>query len=203
MKLKKSTQVVVGLLVGLVIIAMVSSPDEAKETTKQEPEQLTAATTSNDQATTNAGALFASPEAFKSAFNRSCSKNSFDFEIDEINVQDGEVNNTFQCTINNNVSLVGSVNKADGSVKEITMIGKGDGTAKSGADILTMMAVIIGTVDPDLPANGRGEILQELRLFGDNAADLKDHTAATDKNGIHYFINSSEVMGIWFGAKRK
>jgi hypothetical protein len=202
MKLKKSTQIVVGVLVGLVIIAMVSSPDDTNETTKQETGQLTAATTSDDKATESSPALFASAAEFKTAFNLAAGSNSFDYEINKIDVQEGEVNNTFQHTINNNISLLGSVNKANGSVKEITMIGKGDGTAKSGADILGMMAVIIGTVDPELPANGRGEILKQLRLFGDNAADLKDHTATTDKNGIHYFINSSEVMGIWFGAKR-
>ena len=83
------------------------------------------------------------------------------------------------------------------------MIGKSDGTAGSGVDLMMLMAAIIGIADPELPPADKEEILTELRMIGDNAADFKDHEAKRDRNGVHYFTTCSEVMGIWFGASSK
>jgi hypothetical protein len=215
MKLKKSTQIIVGVLAGLTLVGILSSRgDKTNDAKKDLKEAMIAEATPTKESATIAEtsdaistadeekSLFNSGEEFKTAFNNFCQENSFALEIDDLKSQEGKVNNTFSYMFTANLGIVGTLNKANGTVKEISMIGKGDGTATSGADIMTCMAGIIGTVDPSLKAKQRGEILDKLGLF-DKGVDFKDHSASTDKNGIHYYINCSELMGIVFGASKK
>jgi len=125
-----------------------SLPTIAKnETEKAAPEEKTEKVEVKS-VTTSEKYLFKTPDDFKEAFNKYSASNSLGFEIDELKVTEGEVQNTFQYMITGHLGLIGTVNKADGSVKEINMIGSGDGTTRSATNILLCMGAIIGTVDP-------------------------------------------------------
>jgi len=146
--------------------------------------------------------LFASAEQFRKAFNNFTVANTLEMEVGEIKVTEGSVNNTFTNKFNKNLVLVGTLDKNSGAVKEITMIGSGDGTATSGGNILICIGAIIAAVDPTLAADQRIGVLKQLGLLGDTGADVMNLSTKTDRNGYHYFLNSSEQIGIMFGASK-
>lgn len=154
---------------------------------------------------TSTSALFDTPESFKEAFNNYASSNDLDeLQItDDLEVKEGEVQNTFQYMFNGHLGVIGTVNKSDGSVKEVTLLGSGDGSFKSGSNIILGMMAIIAAVDPGLKAENRIEILKDLGLLGGKDVDITNLSGKTERNGIKYFISSSEMMGLMFGASRQ
>lgn len=144
--------------------------------------------------------LFLSVDDFKEAFNRYCTSNDIDMVIYDIEVQHGEVYNTFQCMFSKNLGLVGTVNKSDASLRELLMVGSGNGTIESGAEILLCMASIIATVDPALKPSERGQIIKKLGMLGDRDRDILNMSHKTKRNGITYTVNSSHMTGIIFSV---
>ncbi|MGZ3974624.1 MAG: hypothetical protein ACXVMI_10200 [Flavisolibacter sp.] len=147
--------------------------------------------------------LFASTVDFKNAFNEFSSSNKLDFQIEDIEVQEGQVQNTFQYMFTKNLGILGAVNKSDGGIKELTMLGSGDGTFKSGSNIFLCMAAIIATVDPTLQPEKRGDILRDLGITDKNDSDITNMEGKTERNGIKYYVSSSPSIGFMFGASRK
>jgi hypothetical protein len=147
--------------------------------------------------------LFASVNNFRRVFNQSASKNKFNFQLPNIKVQKGEANDVFQCKFTDNLLIMGTVDKTNNGVKEITMIGRPDGTLESSTNLILCMAVIIASADPALLPEQRGDILRELGFLGTDNTDIMNLSTKTEKNGLGYFINSSPLIGIMFGVSRK
>ncbi|NMM52052.1 hypothetical protein [Paenibacillus aquistagni] len=139
------------------------------------------------------------PEEFKSSFNSSSEEFDSDLRIKNISVQDGELQDTFQYMFTANLGIVGTVNKSGGKIRDVMLIGNGDGSAKSGADIVIAMGIIIAATNPELSTEDRGEVLKELGLFDENV-DVYNLDKNTVRNGIKYRIQGSEVIGIMFSA---
>lgn len=139
-------------------------------------------------------------EGFRKAFNSTAKNlNMSDMEIGKLNVQDGAVQDVFTYEISDYVNLQGSVNKSDGSVREVTVIGVGDGTAQSGTDILLTIGLLIASTNPDLTVDERAGVLQDLGLLSEGV-DISQIDQSTKRNGIKYTIKGSKELGIWFIA---
>ncbi len=136
---------------------------------------------------------------FKNRFNKYCRKSKSSLRIKNITIQIGEVNNTFQYMFNDHIGLIGTLNKKDNSLKEITMIGQGNGNLDSATNILITMGGIISCITPTIKPSGRGKILREIGFFNDNV-DINNLEANTKRGDIKYWINSSKYLGIMFGA---
>ncbi len=216
-KISKGWKVAGTALIGLFIIAAaMGKPETAKQsngstaasaTPKAEPGSATEVvvddkSSSKDEPAKTEGHLFESTDDFKDAFNKYCSSNNFDLSIDDIEVKEGDVKNTFQYMFTDNLGVIGSVDNSDGKVIEVMLKGSGDGTAKSGANILIGITALISTVDPSLQPEKRGQILKDLGLFGDKKKDIMDLDDKTEMNGIKYFVSSSKNMGLMVGASR-
>lgn len=202
-KLAKGWKIAGTALIAVFIIALFSETSEAKSGNTP-PVSLTPATSSAvDEPVEKQSYLFSTPGDFKNAFNKYTASNKLDFHISDLQVQEGEVQNTFTFMFNDHLGIVGSVNKTDGSVKEITMLGTGDGTFKSGSNIILCMVAVIATVDPDLAPEKRVDVLKDLGLIGGKDVDIMNLSDKTERNGISYFISSSTVTGLIFGASRK
>ncbi len=102
--------------------------------------------------------------------------------------------------LNDNLGLTGSIIKSNGGVKEVNMIGTGDGTITSGHNIFLCMVAIIATVDPTIPIESRIKILKKLKMVGDKKVTITNMSQQTIMNGIKYTINSHPKMGFWFTA---
>jgi hypothetical protein len=144
--------------------------------------------------------LFDSVKKFRTAFNKSASMNNFNFQLPNLKVQNGEVNNVFRCKITDYLFIMGTVDKTKKGVKEITMIGSPDDTLESATNLLSCMVVMIASVDSSLLPEQRGDVLRELGLLG---TDIMNVSTKTEKNGFEYFFNTSPQIGITFGISRK
>jgi hypothetical protein len=145
--------------------------------------------------------LFSSPEAFRVAFNSASARIRLDFEIDELKLIKGEVHNTISYKFNDNLGIIGLVDKMNGKMIDLMMVCTGDETAESGTNIFLCMGTIIAAVDPELPAEERGEIMSELGILG-KEADVTNLAGETRRNGIKYGLSSSKMTGIMFSASR-
>lgn len=220
----KSTKIATGwkigatAFIGLLVVAAIAGDPKPPATAKENPiasipsaedvpygDEAKADNKAEEASETIASGkiLFENANDFKAAFNKFCHSNSLDFEIGRLKVEDGEVQNTFSCTLNDHLAIIGSVNKSDGTVKEVTMIGSGNGTAGSGGNILLCMMALIATVEPDLEPAQRTDVLKELGFLGDKDVDIMDMSTKTDHNGIHYWVNTSKTIGVMFGASRQ
>ncbi|MBY0088411.1 hypothetical protein [Brevibacillus brevis] len=166
---------------------------KAEEEAKKKAEEEAKAKKESEELTHNIGM---NPEQFKTAFNNASKSLKSDLKVGKISIEDGAVQNTFKNNFTKNLGLVGVVNKKDGSVRSVTFIGGGDGTAKSGTDIIISMGLAIMATNPELSVDDRGNVLRELGLMdGGDVLNLKKDTV---RNGIKYSLNTSAELGILF-----
>lgn len=102
-----------------------------------------------------------------------------------------------QAFINKYLGLIIQVNKSDGFVNYITFIGTGDGSLKSGLDlIMALSSVIMAIENPNMSPNERGEIIKDLGItdkqFPNDGEELK-----FIRNGVKYKLSKSKEIGIW------
>lgn len=140
------------------------------------------------------------PNEFKDRFNKAANEFQSDLYINSLEVQKGSVQDTFTYKFTNYLSSVGAVNKQDGSLRSVTILGGSDGTPESGMNTISSMGILIAAVNPELSADQRGTILKEIGLLKENV-DILNLNGDTVRNGKKYFINSSEQIGIMFGVQ--
>ncbi|MGO0062842.1 hypothetical protein ACTID9_22935 [Brevibacillus fluminis] len=143
------------------------------------------------------GTIGMNPEQFQKAFNKVAKDNKIDLKISKITVEKGDAQDTFQYKFTKNLALLGTVNKKDGSIRDITLLGTGDGSFKSGADIMLGISLMIASTNPELPPDERGAVLEDLGLIGGEGGIMGLHNE-TIRNGMKYTIMTSEQLGIWF-----
>lgn len=140
------------------------------------------------------------PTTFVNSFNKAGVVIHSDLKAGAPILSEGEVYNTFQANITKNLGITGAVEKKSKKLKSITMIGTGDGTAKSGADIMIAMLQIIATVSPELKPEKRTQLLNDIGLLKEGG--VEDGKSGTYTIGdIQYFYNASEIVGFWFGVE--
>lgn len=109
-------------------------------------------------------------------------------------VDEGPVNDVFRGKINEHAQLLGVVDKASGKVASITVIGIGDGTADSGAEILIAALGAMVAAFPDVDMKLVGPEVTALVAAGTSATDKK---ASRDFRGARLSYQQSDVIGIW------
>jgi hypothetical protein len=143
--------------------------------------------------------VFNTPYDFKTAFNKAVPHTKLGYEIAELLITEGNLQNTFHATLNSHLALAGTMHKETGKVLDVMMIGTGDGSIQSATDIFLCMATLIHAVDPKMPAKESSMILKELGMLG-NTESIMHLNKQTDRNGIRYFLTSSEITGFTFGV---
>ncbi|MBX3588775.1 MAG: hypothetical protein KF796_19255 [Ramlibacter sp.] len=73
-----------------------------------------------------------------------------------------EVADQWVYPLSKHVTLMAMTNRSDGTVRSITYIGSGDGTLKSGADMMFALGVLLRTVDPSMNDETANELMMEL-----------------------------------------
>lgn len=136
---------------------------------------------------------------FKDKFNSFSKEIGSPFNIDEINVTEGEVQNVASIILTDNVGMNLTINKADNSVREVVVIGQGDGSEESGYDIMLAMGTVISVTNPSLDEEGRGNVLRELGLM----EGLPDEQVKYVEGDVRYTLSADDVIGVMFIANNK
>ncbi|MED4401341.1 hypothetical protein ABET41_08085 [Metabacillus fastidiosus] len=146
------------------------------------------------------GTLGFKPNDLKDRFNAITDEFKMDsFRINELKVEKGEVQDVAQVKLTENIVLNITINKADGSVRDVSMLAGGDGTRESGTDILLTIGMLITSTNLDLSADERGKVLEDLGLMDENV-DILNIDKETVRNNVKYHLMGSEQIGFMFSA---
>lgn len=160
---------------------------EAKSSAK--PEEKPAAPAEKD--------LGITPDEYAAHFNENMKILGQPFRI-KPEVKTGMVNDTFTVQLNDRLAIVGAVAKSSGKVKSVMLMGGGDGTMKSGVDIISVAVSVIAAAFPDIDRKQIGPEVMELI----KQADANDkHEAEHILNGVKMYHARNEVMGNVFGVE--
>lgn len=186
------------LLASSLILAACGSEDEKTTEVKENQEETT---TETPVAVTEETSLDWDQADFENRFNSFIAENQLAITPLAGQIEEGEVQNTLSYDLTPHSSMVAMVNKDTSKIKDIMMIGAGDGSEDSGLNIMVSLGSLIAAADPTLSAQDRGAIMKELG-FGDETKDLMNLKEETSRNGIKYKMSSSEITGFILGVTK-
>ncbi|WP_277669103.1 hypothetical protein [Caproiciproducens galactitolivorans] len=201
-KAKENKEGCIGCLIMLVIILLAGNwlfnscsspkPTETTQPITQTQSQSDHKSTISAPKSYNLG--FTSDQ-FILKFNATADSFNSDLKAKNITLTEKEKYRELTCELTDNIIISGSVNKSDNTVRNLIMYGRGDGTPKSGAEIIVCMGTLIAMTSPELSPDERGNLLKELNV----KADVPDKTTKEAVRGnIKYGFGISRDIGILF-----
>lgn len=184
----------------LALLAIIATGCGGGQTANKSTQQAQTDQVSQPKQPVIPGTLGFTSAEFKDRFNKAATELGSDLQISNLTVQPGSVQDSFEYQFTNNLGIIGAINKADGSVRDIVLDGSGDGTVQSVMNIIVSMGIVIAAVDPSLSPSDRGDILKTLGI-GDSNADLSNLSRNTVRNGKKYGLTCSQATGIQFGVE--
>ncbi|GIN93299.1 hypothetical protein J22TS1_43500 [Siminovitchia terrae] len=139
------------------------------------------------------------PKKFRERFNSFSKEIESPFSIGDIEAKKGKVQDVAMIMLNDNIAINLSINKKDGTVRDLVMFSQGDGSQKSGYDILLVIGTLVSVTNPKLNEDGRADVLRGLGL---NKGLPTDKVVYIEGN-IRYTLSSTAGIGIMFTAGNK
>ncbi|MFT2791777.1 hypothetical protein ACMV5I_17145 [Serratia sp. T13T92] len=138
------------------------------------------------------------PEVFAKRMNENLKATESSFRL-KIRVKSGEVNDTFNYAFNDHLAILGTVDKATKKLSGVTLITSGDGTARSGMDV---MAVVVSAYSAALGKNTMktgepAKIMMKLLEMNRKGSE-ENTTTSTTFNGAKFSLISNDTIGNWF-----
>lgn len=136
-------------------------------------------------------------EQFQNEYNKYSQQltNGSKYNI-SLNVENGEVQNTFQNQFSDTCGMVGAVNKDTDKVRSITLLGSNFKDTNDSMDYLIVIGILIQTTNPNLSKDERGDIIMK-KLDIENVMKNEGSTE-TVKNNVKYSLSFSSSIGITF-----
>jgi hypothetical protein len=138
-------------------------------------------------------------EEFRKNFNEAGKKLNTGLSCGSLKFTDGSVNDAFNASIDDNLALIGSIDKATKQLLSVTLLAVPDGTQDGAYDMVLAIGQLIATAAPELDGEKRGLLLRDTGLFD---SGLKDGSSGSYILGDRkFFYSVSSVVGIWFGVE--
>ncbi len=185
----------ISLLVSFISLAMVGVfAPEVEDKTKvaqQEPISSLEKQTAVLEPEIQENDLGFTPEKFRKDLNAQLQKVNVSYlsPVMEFKRENGEVNNTINYMFTEAVGLVGTVNKTNNNIKEITLIYGGD-SEKDVADYLIVAGSIANAISPNST-----ELPKRILDLMNQALEKKNENHSFSSQGITYTANASETLG--------
>lgn len=144
---------------------------------------------------TNLGMTF---EQFKAAYNAMIAENfpSTGWDISSATLKNVEDKDIFIYKFNDNVGLMGEIDKNSGMVKEalVAFIPK---TKSETENALVAYVTLMLTLSPELTVEQRGDLIRELKLIGEDVTDLLNQNDGVAVRGnIRYRTTFFKERGV-------
>ena len=140
-------------------------------------------------------------EEFISRFNYSLQNLENDTRVSQVDETDNGKDLTIELTSNRNIGFVLTANNVTRSVRDMIFIGGGDGTIRSGADLLmAMVAFVMAIENPSMPASQTHRITRDLGLHYMTEAD--NRTTKVVRHGVRYRRTWFEKIGMILVAEK-
>lgn len=138
------------------------------------------------------GLGFTSSE-FLNRFKGVAKEASLKVNIKKLKVSDNGEKKIMNVEASKNLALLITVDKTSDMVIDIILIGVGDGTIQSGANIIIGFIAAIAATNPELSKAERGDVLGSLGIFSDS----NEANGETIRQGIKYNLARTEQAGTW------
>ncbi|MCR4465859.1 hypothetical protein [Burkholderia sp. SCN-KJ] len=113
-------------------------------------------------------------------------------------VEKGDAADTFKSALNDNLYVIGSVSKSTGKLISVVFMGAGDGTVKSGANIIIASTAALTAAVPNGTTKTVGPVVVSLMSDFD---EKSGKSASKVFNDVKLWHTRSEQIGAWFGAE--
>lgn len=174
----------------------------ADEAPEQDPEKIAEelAEEETEQPEEPPGSLEMTPDEFVERWNAATTEfERADLRVDDLDIQEGQVQDIFQVRLADYVFLQGTVSQGDDGLKEITILG-GPETQEQSLTVLTTWGLAVSATSPELNPDERGDVLRDLGIVGDDTIDFSDHEAETVRGDVRYWVQFSDAIGLIFGV---
>jgi len=148
----------------------------------------------------SATCIYSTTDEFRIAFNDYSKNSKRPLFVGFGEKKYGEINDTQEYFITNNLSILLKLDKTSSCIKEIVMIGRGNGMPESGIDIVNCTLTIISLTTPNAVPDERRKIMSELGLWSRNKD--WDINKKTTFNGMVYSFVLDKKLGVWLRASK-
>ncbi|KWE50485.1 hypothetical protein WL76_18830 [Burkholderia ubonensis] len=192
-----------GIMVLLAAIIHPGQDDAAKATGRYSRAAASAAAAASSVAgsTTQAAprvSLEITPEQFRRKYNRGLSTANTHFALSEFEIVHDTVYDGFQQSVGRGIELAGTINKADGSLREL-MIQIGNDEPAVMLKAVSALVGIAAAVNPDATASkdDTETVVNMIQLAMESRKESKMIERSVGK--LHYSAIASETGGLLFG----
>lgn len=117
----------------------------------------------------------------------------------EVAVLRGEERDAFRAILTPNIGIAGTVDREDGLIDQVVLVGGGDVDEAAARDIVHSWGLLIGTTNPDLPVEEWVAVIGDLGFLDENV-DIETLDEETVRNGVRYNLRMVDEVGIIFSA---
>lgn len=137
------------------------------------------------------------PEEFRRSFNSIVRQINTDWELAKFDIEKGEVNDIFRRMLSNNIGIIGSVNKADGSLREIMVMISGGAESSENMKAIAVLLAVSQSINRNTPKEENSKIISDMvRFAANNIKTGKSVERIT--GGLRYTASASEFTGLMF-----
>ncbi|ANF96254.1 hypothetical protein [Paenibacillus bovis] len=195
----------------LVILMVIINPDKssavqpsqsaitgetAKLTPKEKQSIITESVESKELKQT--GNIGMTPNEFKKLFNKQSAQIESDLSIRTVNIEKGPARDVFKYDFSDDLSLIGFVNKKDGSLSEIKIMTQAK-TKASAIDFLLAFGTTVLATNPKSDPDAAKKVGKELGVF-DKDVDFTTIDSSTIYDGVNYRIKNYDNLGLIFSV---
>lgn len=137
------------------------------------------------------------PDNFIKSFNKESKRINAGLEIKNSDIVEHKVKDTFNYQLTDYIYLIGEVNKENGELWDVGILGSTDGTSDSAAELLVAAGLLFSSVQPGAEVSDGGEILNKLGFF-EKDSDLTNINNSIVKNGLLYSVLHKQDIGVMF-----
>ena len=140
-----------------------------------------------------------SPETFREKFNAAVERtraSNLSLTIDKPFILDGK---NFTHEFAQNLKLVGTVGD-DGNIIELKIFAEPKNQDES-FQVLNVLGLLIATLNPELDAEDRGEVMRDLRMLK-NVSTEENYDWKTERRGVTYSVHTDAGKSTFTAALR-
>lgn len=188
----------IGLAVGIVVASFLTILGIFAGTDNKETKQPSTPTAEENQEATNPSPVLPyTAKDIVARFNNTARNLNYPNRAVIKDTTTGEVASAINVSVGKHVGLIIAVPLGKETASGVILLGLGDGTLKSGADIIEGMMVLIATLSPELEASERGGVLRELGLLD---KEMPSEQTSAVRGHVRYGYRYVNGTGIFLSA---
>ena len=142
-------------------------------------------------------ALEITPADYQERFNRTMKDVELPFRA-KFKVKHLTVADSVSARLNDHLLLMGTVDKETGLLSSVMLIGNGDGTVTSGANLMLVGVAALTAAVPNGTTKAVGpEVLSIMKAFDEEEGEPTSRIL----NGVKLWHMRNDKMGVFFGAE--